>query len=164
LKAKAAHNKGPGESGIKIIAANRRAFHDYTILDKLEVGISLTGSELRPCREGKVNLKDAYVEELAGELWLRQLHIGSNPFSNRNDHDPLRGRKLLAHKREILKLAQKLKTTGLTIVPLRMYFKRGRVKVEIGLAKGKAKYDKREAIAKKDLRRDLDRELSGRSS
>ncbi|OIP32144.1 SsrA-binding protein [bacterium CG2_30_54_10] len=150
------------DAGIKLIAGNRKAFHDYLILEKLEVGIALAGSELRPCREGQVNLKDAYAEIENGELWLIEAHIGSNPFSNRLDHNPLRRRKLLAHKRQILKLGQKLLTTGLTIVPLRIYFKDGKAKVEIALAKGKAQYDKRETIAKKDLKREMDRELSGR--
>ncbi len=151
-----------GEDGLKLIAANRKAFHEYHILEKLEVGIALVGSELRPCREGKVNLKDAYAEVVDGQLWLVEAHIGSNPFSNRLDHSPLRRRKLLAHKRQILKLGQKVETSGMTLVPLRMYFKAGRVKVEIALVKGKAQYDKRETIAKKDLKREMDRELSGR--
>jgi len=157
LKSKAASG-----DGTKLIAANKHAFHEYFILDKLEVGISLVGSELRPCREGRVNLKDGYAEAENGQLWLNEVHIGSNPFSNRLDHAPLRRRRLLAHKREILKLQQKLKVTGHTLIPLRMYFKSGKVKVELGLAKGKAQYDKRETIAKKDLKRELDREMSER--
>lgn len=150
------------ESGIKLITANRKAFHDYEIIDRLEVGIVLLGSELRPCREGRVNLKDSYAEEEKGELFLLQAHIDSNIFSNRLDHNPLRKRKLLAKSREIKKLEVKLKTTGITLIPLKMYFKKGKVKLEIGLARGKTKYDKRETIAKKDLKRDMDRELSGR--
>lgn len=162
MKATAGHHKDLGEGGLKVIALNRRAFHDFSILEKLEVGIALVGSELRPCREGKVNLKDAFVEEVKGELWLRDLNIGSNEYSNRLDHATLRSRKLLAHKQEIYRLGQKLKTTGITIIPLRVYFRRGRVKLEIALAKGKALHDKRETIAKKDLKRDLDRELGRR--
>ncbi|GAB4276067.1 MAG: SsrA-binding protein SmpB [Candidatus Rifleibacteriota bacterium] len=155
-------SKKQSGDGTKIIAANRKAFHDYFIVDKLEVGIQLVGSELRPCREGRVTLKDAYAEEEAGELWLYDMHIGSNQYSNRLDHDPERKRRLLAHKKEILKLGQKVKTSGMTMVPLRVYFKKGKVKVELALVKGKTKYDKRESIAKKDMRRDMERELGGR--
>ncbi|EKD83000.1 MAG: SsrA-binding protein [uncultured bacterium] len=151
--------KGDGE---KIIAANRKAHHDYFISERLEVGIALLGSELRPCREGRVNLKDSYAEEIDGQLWLHDMHIGSNPFSNRLDHEPERKRRLLAHKSEIIKWGYKVKTSGMTIVPLKVYFKDGKVKVEIGLAKGKTKYDKREALQKKDAKRDVERELGGR--
>ncbi len=155
-------SKKQSADGIKIIAANRKAHHDYFIVEKLEVGIALVGSELRPCREGKVTLKDSYVEEEAGQLWLYDMHIGSNPFSNRLDHETERKRRLLAHKNEILKLGQKVRTSGMTMVPLKIYFKQGRIKLEIALVKGKAKYDKRESIAKKDAQRDLARELGGR--
>jgi SsrA-binding protein len=155
-------SKKQSADGTKQIAANRKAHHDYFILDRLEVGIQLVGSELRPCREGRVTLKDSYIEEEAGQLWLYDMHIGSNQFSNRLDHEPERKRRLLAHKNEILKLGQKVRTTGNTIVPLKIYFKQGRVKLEIALVKGKAKYDKRESIAKKDARRDMERELGGR--
>lgn len=155
-------SKKQSADGQKVIAANRKAHHDYFIVDKLEVGIQLVGSELRPCREGKVTLKDSYVEEEAGQLWLFDMHIGSNPFSNRLDHEPERKRRLLAHKTEILKLGQKVRTSGMTMVPLKIYFKQGRVKLEIALVKGKAKYDKRESIAKKDMKRDMERELGGR--
>ncbi len=145
-----------------MIAANRKAHHDYFIIEKIEVGIALTGSELRPCREGKVNLKDSYAEELDGQLWLYDMHIGSNPFSNRLDHEPERKRRLLAHKKEILKWGYKVRTSGMTIVPLLVYFKSGKVKLEIALVKGKTKYDKRETIAKNDAKRDMERELGGR--
>ncbi|MEW6710371.1 MAG: SsrA-binding protein, partial [Candidatus Riflebacteria bacterium] len=110
-------SKKQSADGIKIIAANRKAHHDYFIVEKLEVGIALVGSELRPCREGKVTLKDSYVEEEAGQLWLYDMHIGSNPFSNRLDHEAERKRRLLAHKNEILKLGQKVRTSGMTMVP-----------------------------------------------
>ncbi len=148
--------------GLKIIAANRKAHHDYFIVEKLEAGIVLLGSELRPCREGRVTLKDSYAEEIDGQLWLHDMHIGSNPFSNRLDHEPERKRRILAHKSEIIKWGYKVRTSGMTIVPLKVYFKNGRVKVELGLAKGKAKYDKREALQKKDAKRDMERELGGR--
>lgn len=156
------NSKKHSGDGIKIIAANRKAHYDYFILEKLETGIALLGSELRPCREGKVNLKDSYVEEVDGQLWLHDMHIGSNPFSNRLDHEPERKRRLLAHKREIIKWGYKVRNSGMTIVPLSIYFKSGKVKVEIALVKGKAKYDKRDTIAKNDARRDIERELGGR--
>jgi len=155
-------SKKQQDDGQKIIAANRKAHFDYFIIERLEVGISLVGSELRPCREGKVTLKDSYAEEIGGELWLYDMHIGSNPFSNRLDHEPERKRRLLAHKIEIIKWGNKVRTSGMTIVPLKVYFKDGKVKVELALVKGKAKYDKREALQKKDAKRDIDRELGGR--
>lgn len=154
--------KQQDSNGIKIIAENRKAYHDYFILEKLETGIQLVGSELRPCREGRVTLKDSFVDAVEGQLWLCDVHIGSNAYSNRLDHDPERKRRLLAHKGQIWKLCEKVKTTGITIVPLKFYFKEGKVKVEIALVKGKAMYDKREAIAKRDAQRDMDRELGGR--
>jgi SsrA-binding protein len=155
-------SKKQSAEGSKLIAANKKAHFDYFIMEKLEVGIELRGSELRPCREGRVNLKDSYVDEENGQFWLYDVHIGSNPFSNRNDHEPERKRRLLAHKSQIIKWGQKVKTSGMTIVPLRMYFTDGKVKLEIALVKGKAQYDKRDAIAKKDAKRDLERELGGR--
>ncbi|NCB38867.1 MAG: SsrA-binding protein SmpB [Erysipelotrichia bacterium] len=156
------NSKKQSADGVKQIAANRKAHYDYFIVEKLEVGIELLGSELRPCREGKVTLKDSYAEEIDGQLWLYDMHIGSNPFSNRLDHETERKRRLLAHKSEILKWGYKVRTTGMTIVPLRIYFKEGKVKLEIALVKGKAKYDKRDTIAKNDAKRDMARELGGR--
>jgi len=156
------NSKKHSADGIKVIAANRKAHHDYFIVEKLEAGIALVGSELRPCREGRVNLKDSYAEEINGQLWLHDMHIGSNKFSNRLDHEPERKRRLLAHRKEILKWGLKVRTSGMTIVPLLIYFKNGKVKVELALVKGKAKYDKRDSIAKKDAQRDMERELGGR--
>lgn len=155
-------SKKQSADGTKVIAANRKAHYDYFIQEKLEVGIALVGSELRPCREGQVTLKDAYAEEDHGQLWLYDMHIGSNKFSNILDHEPERKRRLLAHKREIEKWGHKVRVSGMTIVPLKLYFKNGKVKVEIALVKGKAKYDKRQSIAKNDARRDIERELGGR--
>jgi SsrA-binding protein len=155
-------SKKQSADGIKIIAANRKAHHDYFIVEKLEVGIVLVGSELRPCREGRVTLKDSFAEEENGQLWLHDMHIGSNKFSNILDHDSERKRRLLAHKKQILKFGHKARTTGMTIVPLKIYFKYGKVKLEIALVKGKAKYDKRQSIARKDAQRDMERELGGR--
>lgn len=155
-------SKKQSGDGTKIIAANRKAHFDYFVIEKLEVGIVLFGSELRPIREGKVTLKDSYAEEIGGQLWLYDMHIGANPFSNRLNHEPERKRHLLAHKDEIIKWGHKVKTGGMTIVPLRVYFKAGKVKVEIALVKGKSKYDKRDTIAKNDAKRDVQRELGGR--
>lgn len=155
-------SKKQSADGIKIVVANRKAHFDYFIIEKLETGIALVGSELRPCREGKVALKDCYVEESNGQLWLHGMHIGPNPFSNRLDHEPERVRRLLAHKSEILKWGYKVRTTGMSIVPLCVYFKEGRIKVEIALVKGKSNYDKRDTIAKNDAKREVQRELGGR--
>jgi SsrA-binding protein len=161
LKSKKQANKF-GDDGYKLIAANKKAHFDYFITDKMEVGIALVGSELRPCREGRVSLKDSFVDEIDGQFWLYDVHIGSNAFSNRNDHEPERKRRLLAHKVDIIKWGHKANASGMTIVPLKMYFKRGKVKVEIGLAKGKALYDKRDSLAKKDAKRDVERALGGK--
>lgn len=155
-------SKKPQTSGEKLIAANRRAHHDYFIVERLEVGIELVGSELRPCREGRVNIKDSYAQEEMGQLWLYDMHIAENPFSNRLNHEAERKRRLLAHKTQILRWGKKAETAGMTIIPLKMYLKNGRVKVEIGLAKGKTAYDKRESIAKKDAKREIERELRGK--
>ncbi|NLM17963.1 MAG: SsrA-binding protein SmpB [Candidatus Riflebacteria bacterium] len=155
-------SKKASDEGVKLIAANRKAHHDYFIVEKLETGIQLAGSELRPCRENRVNLKDAYVDIDNGEMWLIGVHIGLNPFSNIQNHDPERKRKLLAHRYQIDKFGKKSMNTGMTVIPLRMYFKQGKVKVEIALAKGKTTYDKRDSIAKKDMKRDMDRELKAR--
>lgn len=146
----------------KIVAVNKKAYHDYEILEKLETGIVLLGSELKPCREGNISLRDAYAEVSNGELWLIDANIATNPFSGKLGHIPQRRRKLLAHKKQITKLAQKVEASGMTLIPLRMYFKNGKLKVELALAKGKTKYDKREEISKKDLKRELDRALRGK--
>lgn len=159
MKSKAPQN----DDGTKLIAANKKAFHDYFVIEKLEVGMEMMGSELRPCREGRVNIKDAYAEVENGQLWLHAAHIGQNAFSGQFGHDPLRKRRLLAHKKQILKLGQKIETSGHTLVPLKIYFRSGRVKLELALVKGKRQYDKRETIAKKDLKREMDREMSGKN-
>ena len=136
------------------IAENRKAFHDYHVLDTLEAGIALLGTEVKAIREGRVNLRDSYASIERGEVFLFNVNI--SPYSHRGyaDHEPLRKRKLLLHKREILKLTGKTVEKGMTLVPLRLYFKNGRVKVAVGLAKGKKDYDKRETIK----RREIDRE------
>lgn len=146
-------------SGEKTISTNRKAFHDYTILEKIEAGVELRGTEVKSLRAGRVNFKDSYVDMRNGELILIGTHINPYEAGNRNNHEPERPRRLLLHKREILKWGIKARDKGLTLVPLRMYFKRGRVKIEIGLAKGRRTYDKRVAIATREARREVDRAI-----
>ena len=142
------------DAGEKLIASNRKAFHDYFVLQKLEAGIALTGTEVKSLREGRANLKDSYVDVDRGEAWLVGAHISPYSHGNRENHDPERKRKLLLHRREIDKLQGQIVEKGLTIVPLRLYFKAGRVKAEIAVVRGKKLYDKRES----EKRRQLDRE------
>lgn len=138
----------------KLIAENRKAYHDYFILDTYEAGVVLLGTEVKSIREGRVNLRDSFARIESGEAFVYNVHI--SPYSHRgySDHEPLRKRKLLLHHREIQKLVGKTVIKGMTLVPLRMYFKDGRVKVAVGLVKGKKEYDKRETVK----RRDADRE------
>ncbi|MDP4115038.1 MAG: SsrA-binding protein SmpB [Bacteroidota bacterium] len=143
----------------KNIIVNRKARFEYTILQTIEAGIVLQGTEVKSLRLGKANLSDAYANIKDNEVWLLNLHISEYTQGNINNHDPLRTRKLLLNRSEIRKLLGKIKEKGLTLVPLRMYFKNGKVKVEIALAKGKKVYDKREAIAKKDFTRDQERKI-----
>jgi SsrA-binding protein len=144
----------------KLITQNKKAFHEYTILETYEAGLVLLGSEVKSCRMGKVNLKDSYVRIENGELYLVDAHISHYDWANRFNHDPLRPRKLLLHKREIKKLYGKIREKGQTCVPLKMYFTpKGHIKVEIALVKGKALYDRREEIRRKDVRREIERDL-----
>jgi SsrA-binding protein len=143
------------EDGIKIIARNRRAFHEYEILDTWEAGIVLVGTEVKALRDGRVNLGDAYAELKDGEGWLLKLHIGPYDMGNRENHEPFRRRKLLLNRREIRKLVPRVEEGGKTLVPLKIYWKHGIVKVEIALARGKKLYDKREGKAKQDVARRL---------
>ncbi len=153
-------NKKEKQKEFKNITVNRKAFHDYQILEKLEVGMALVGSEVKAIREGKVNLKDSYVSIRNMEAFLISCHISHYSNAGYNNHEPERDRKLLLHKRELRKLDKRIKTKGVTIIPLRMYFSaKGKVKLEIGIAKGKHSYDKKQAIKEKDIRRDTDREL-----
>lgn len=138
------------EKNIKYVARNRKARHDYSILDSLEAGIELLGSEVKALRDGKVNISDAYAVIENNEVILRNLHISEYKMANRENHDPLRPRRLLLHKREIRKLRQKTEQSGNTLIPLSIYFLGKRVKIELGLAVGRKKYDKRQAIAKAD--------------
>lgn len=143
----------------KNITVNRKARHDYHILQTFEAGIVLVGTEVKALREGKANLVDSYATIKNGEVWLVSAHISEYKQGNINNHNPTRDRKLLLNKSEIRKLIGKTKEKGLTLIPLRMYFKNGRVKVELALAKGKKSYDKRETIAKRDFQREQERRI-----
>ena len=142
--------------GEKLIASNKKAFHDYFVLQKLEAGIELTGTEVKSLRDGKANLKDSYVVVRDGQAFLLGAHISPYSHGNLQNHDPERTRRLLLHKREIEKLRVQIVEKGLTIVPLRLYFKGGRVKTEIAVVRGKKQYDKRET----EKRREADREAA----
>ena len=145
--------------GTKLITENRQARHEYFILETFEAGIELTGTEVKSIRQGSVNLKDSWCSIENGELFIKQMHISPYEKGNIYNRDPLRVRRLLMHKAEILRLFGKLKTEGLTLVPLSLYFKDSRVKVQLGLCKGKKLYDKREDAAKRDAKRTIDRAL-----
>jgi SsrA-binding protein len=153
----------PKEVGRKVIASNRRARHDYTILDTYEAGVVLVGTEVKSLRLGRASLADAFATVDNGEVWLRGLHIPEYDRGTWTNHEPRRTRKLLLHRKEILRLIGKTKESGLSLVPLAMYFKDGKVKVELGLGKGKKAYDKRQAIAKRDADREIAR-VAGRAA
>ena len=141
----------------KIVAENRKARHNYFIEDTWEAGLVLKRTEVKSLRDGRANLKDAYARIKDGEVWVHQMHISPYPFAYYGNHDPLRTRKLLLHKREIKKLYAKANEQGYTLVPLRVYFRDGKAKMTLALAKGKRQYDKRETIRRRDEQRDLDR-------
>lgn len=149
----------PGE--IKTVVVNRRARFDYFILEKVEAGIALRGTEVKSIRNGKVNLGDAYAQIEDGEAWLLQMHISPYEQGNRFNHDPLRRRKLLLHRRQILKLKQATQEKGLTLIPLALYFKGSHLKVELGVAKGKRHHDRREDVARRDAEREIQRAQRG---
>jgi len=149
-------------AGIKLIATNRKAGRDFELSDRLEAGLVLAGTEIKSIRAGRVSLTDAYVLPRDGELWLHNMHVASYEPAGRFGHDPQRPRKLLLHRREIERLVARVQERGYTIVPTRLYLKDGRAKVEIALARGKRKYDKRETIAKRDAERDVERALKER--
>ncbi len=152
------HKRNPTEAhGDRLIASNRKAYHDYFIDESLEAGLVLVGSEIKSIRAGKVNLRDSYVTIRDGEAWLIGSHIAGYAQASYQDHEPRRDRKLLLHRREILRLRQRVDQKGYTIVPLKLYLKGGRAKVEIGLARGKRQYDKRETIAERDADRSIER-------
>jgi SsrA-binding protein len=142
---------------IKIVAQNRRARRDYFIVDEYEAGLVLKGTEVKSLRQGLADLKDSYARIIKGEVFVYQLHISAYPFAYYDNHDPLRPRKLLLRKQEIKRLYGKVNEKGHTLVPLRIYFKNGKVKIVLALAKGKRKYDKRDAIRRRDEQRELER-------
>ena len=152
----------PRQQGIKQAATNRKAFHDFFVLERYEAGIELFGTEVKSIRAGTLNLKDSYCTVKNGELFVRGMHISPYEKGNIFNRDPDRPRRLLMHKKEILKLNAKVMQEGVALVPLSVYFKDSRVKVEVGLCKGKKLYDKRESDAKRQADRDIDRQLKNR--
>jgi len=143
---------------IKVVAENRKARHEYNIEDKYEAGIVLAGTEVKSLRMGKANLKDSYARIKNGEVFIYQMHIGAYPFAYFDNHDPLRPRKLLLHHYEIKKLYGKVNEKGYSLIPLRLYFRGGKAKLSLALARGKQSHDKRETIRRRDQKRELDRE------
>ena len=162
-KAAAAKKAGDAKGGKKIIATNRKARHDYTILDVLEAGVVLTGTEVKSLRDGAASLADAFATVDDGEIWIRNLHIPEYHHGTWTNHAPRRNRKLLLHRKQIDMLMAKIRDGNLTLVPLSMYFTEGKVKVELALARGKQSHDKRQDIAKRDAQRELVRELGRRN-
>ena len=148
----------PQDEAVKIVATNRKAYHDYLILQSFETGIILTGTEVKSVREGKINLKDSYATIKNNEIFVLNMHISPYHHATAFNHEPLRNRKLLLHRAEINKLDGKIKERGLTLIPLKVYLKKGHVKIELALVKGKKLYDRRDDIAKRDLDRETKRE------
>ncbi len=144
--------------GDQVVITNRKARHDYFVLDTYECGVVLKGAEVKSIRNGRANLQDSYARIEDGEVWLHGMHISPYEFS-RAELDPVRKRKLLLHRKQIVEIARATEEKGITLVPLRVYFKDGRCKIEIATARGKARYDKRQAIAERDSRRDVERDL-----
>src|SRR5947199_8389086 len=142
---------------VKVITVNRQAYHDYFVERTIEAGVALMGTEIKSIRDGKVNLRGSYAIARNGELWLENAHIAVYEHGNRYNHEPMRNRKLLLHRREIEQLLSKVATKGLTLIPLKLYLKGGRAKIELGLCRGKELYDKREAIAERDVKREIER-------
>jgi SsrA-binding protein len=149
--------------GIKVIAENRKARHDYFVEERYEAGIILTGTEIKSIRASRLNLKDSYAEVINGEVWLNQMHISPYEQGNRYNHDPLRKRKLLLNRSEISKITGKVQQQGMTLIPLKIYLKQGLAKLELGLCKGKKSYDKRDTIADRDAKRQMERDLRERN-
>ena len=155
-------SKKTGAPGRKIVSKNRKAYHDYLILDTCEAGIAPTGSEIKSVRANQVSLRDGYALIRDGEVWLENVHIAPYNQANRENHEPRRSRKLLLHRREINRLTGKLREKGFTLIPLSMYLKNSRAKIELGLARGKRQYDKRVALKEKEARRQIDRSMGRR--
>ena len=152
----------PKQQGVKKIADNRKAFHDYFVLERYEAGIELAGTEVKSIRAGQVNLKDSFCTVKDGELFVRGMHISPYEYGNIFNKDPVRPRRLLMHKREILKLNARVMQDGVALIPLSLYFKDSQVKVELGLCKGKKLYDKRDSDAERQSKRDIDRMMKER--
>jgi SsrA-binding protein len=148
---------------VKVLATNRKAYHDYHVEETHEAGVVLTGTEIKSVRAGSVNLRDSYAQVRNGEMWLMNVHIAPYEPASHQNVDPYRDRKLLLHRKEIMRLFGRVQEKGLTLVPLRMYLKKNRAKIEIALARGKRQYDKREAIAKRDSAREIQRAVKKRS-
>ena len=146
----------------RVFAANRKAFHDYHILESVEAGLVLTGTEVKSVRQGKVQLREGYASIKDGEAWLYNTHIAAYDQGNRFNHEPTRPRKLLLHRGQIAHLAGKARESGMTLVPLKVYDKKGHLKVELGLARGKREYDKRVSIADRESRREIERGIRER--
>jgi SsrA-binding protein len=147
---------------IKIISLNRKAKFNYQLMETLEAGLCLLGSEIKSARTGNAQLRDAFVEPINNELWLQNAHIAPYKMSHSQNHDPMRPRKLLLHRREINKLIIKTREAGLTIIPTKMYLRHGRAKIEIAVARGKRQYDKRQSIAEREMKRSMRRQLGRR--
>jgi len=154
---------GDKKEQIKVVAKNRKAYHDYFIDEVYEAGIALVGTEVKSIRAGKVSLRDSYAEVRGGEVFLQNMHISPYDKGSLFNHDPKRPRRLLLHKREIRRLLGQTTQKGYTLIPLSLYFKRGKVKVELALARGKKLYDKRHDIAKRDAEREIARAMSDRN-
>ena len=152
----------PKATGVKLAAQNRKAFHDYFVLERFEAGFELSGTVVKSIRAGTLNLKDSYCTVKDGELFVRAMHISPYEKGNIFNRDPLRPRRLLMHKREIMKLAARVKQDGLALIPLSVYFKDSRVKLEIGLCQGKKRYDKRETEAARGAEREMERAIKDR--
>ena len=148
---------------IKVVSTNRKASFEYFLLEKFEAGMSLQGSEIKSIRAGQMSIKESYVRVDEHEAWLMEAHIAPYEQANRFNHDPLRPRKLLLHKKQIRELWENIRQKGMTVVPLRVYFKKGRAKVELGLAKGKQDHDKRQSLREKEANREISRELRART-
>ena len=152
----------PNNGPVRVISANRKALHDYEILERVEAGLALTGTEIKSIRAGRANLRDAYARPDGGELWLVNAHIASYSKGGIYNHDPVRPRKLLLHKNQIIELASDVGQKGLTVVPLRLYMKGHVAKVELGLARGRRQYDKRRVIAQRDAKREIEQAVRRR--
>ena len=153
----------PKQKGVKEITSNRKAFHEYFVLERYEAGIELAGTEVKSVRDGGANLKDSYCAIKDGEIFVRGMHISPYEKGNIFNRDPVRARRLLMHKREIMKLNAAMMQQGIALIPLSLYFKDSRVKVELGVCKGKKLYDKRDDDAKREAKRDMDRTLKERN-